>query len=125
MSCKNINSCLLLNKIWEHFGIEITFTNLSVKFLPCKVHTNTTHSSVIPAYKPLRLSPLISPVEHFPSFTSLQVFKISGIMGLLKCLFKFKIHINILGRRKEVMHYQILVLFMNKTNLSRVHTEMR
>lgn len=126
--CRNINSSHLLNKTWEHFSIEITFTNLSVKFLPCKLHINTIHSAAAPAYKPLRshwLSPLTSPVRTFPSFTSLQVFKISGITGLLKCLFKFKIHINTLGRRKEVTHYQIPVLFMNKTNISRLHTEMR
>lgn len=52
-------------------------------------------------------------------------FLISEITGLLMCLFKFKIHINIRGRRKHVMHYQIPVLFMNKTNTRRVHTEIK
>lgn len=53
MFCKNISSCLLLKTIQEHFAVEITFTNLAGKVLCCKLHTDTTHSSVTPACKPL------------------------------------------------------------------------
>lgn len=46
-------SYLLLKMIQEHFAYEITFTNLAGKVLPCEVHTDTAHSSVTPACKPL------------------------------------------------------------------------
>lgn len=128
MFCKNISSCLLLKTIQEHFAIEITFTKLAGKVLCCQVHTDSTHLSVTPASKPLGshwLSSLTSGGRTFVPVLLLFRFLISEITGLLMCLFKFKIHINILGRRKHVKHYQIPVVFMNKTNTRRVHTEVR
>lgn len=136
MSCKNISSYLFLKMIQEHFANEITFSNLAGKVLPHKVHTDTTHSSVTPAWTPelcvlqqttwitLAVFTNLCRKNMFPVLLLFR-FLISEISDLLMRLFKFKMHINIPGRRKQVMHYQIPVLFMSKTNTRRVHTEMR
>lgn len=127
MSCKNISSYFLLKTTQEQFAIEITFTNLAGEVLPCKVHTDysfISNSSMQTTWITLAVFTNLRRKNIFPVLPLFR-FLISEITGLLMCLFKFKIHINILGRRKHVTRYQILVLFMNKTSTRRVHIEMR
>lgn len=127
MSCKNISSYLFLKMIQEHFANEITFTNLAGKVLPHKVYRHysfISNSSMQTTWITLVVFTNLCRKNIFPVLLLFR-FLISEISCLLMCLFKFKMHINIAGRRKQVMHYQIPVLFMNKTNTRRVHTEMR
>lgn len=129
MSCKNISSYLLLKMIQEHFAIEITFTKLAGKVLPCESSAHwhysfISNSSMQTTWITLAVFTNLCRKNIFPVLL-LFGFLHSEISGLLMYLFKFKMHIHIPGRRKQVMHYQIPVLFMNKTNTRRVHTEMR